>query len=131
MPLNRTNPDEAPRKKISGGLAAYVQAERLMQIALLLPASVFIGWLGGVWLDHLLHQTWIAVIGILFGGIAGLVYAAQMAMAAAKSSSGEDAPGQDLPGAGDSQPPSGSNLKDSFKNGPRDDDGQGSAGGRA
>lgn len=126
MPLNRPNLDEKPRKKISGGLAAYVQAERLMQIALLLPASVFIGWLGGVWLDHLLHQTWIAVVGILFGGVAGLVYAAQMAMAAAKGSSGED-----LPGAGGSQPQSGSNLENSSKDGPTDDDGRGSAGGRA
>ncbi len=88
MPLNPSNPDEKPRTKISGGLAAYIQAERLMQIALLLPASVFIGWLGGVWLDHLLGQRWIAVAGIVFGGVSGLVYVARMAMAASMSSAG-------------------------------------------
>jgi F0F1-type ATP synthase assembly protein I len=86
MPLNPSNPDEKPRTKISGGLAAYIQAERLMQIALLLPASVFIGWLGGVWLDHLLGQRWIAVAGIVFGGVSGLVYVARMAMAASNDS---------------------------------------------
>lgn len=87
MPLNPSNPDEKPRTKISGGLAAYIQAERLMQIALVLPASVFIGWLGGVWLDDLLGQRWIAVAGIVFGGVSGLVYAARMAMAASNRSS--------------------------------------------
>ncbi len=123
MPLNRPNPDGQPRKKISGGLAAYIQAERLMQIALLLPASVFIGWLAGVGLDNLLHQTWIAVVGILFGGVAGLVYAAQMAMAAAKNSSGSDSAGADAGQTG-----SGTGAESSSENGPENGSGQGSAG---
>jgi F0F1-type ATP synthase assembly protein I len=88
MPSNPSNPDHPPRAKISGGLAAYIQAERLMQIALLLPASVFIGWLAGVWLDSRLHQSWIGIAGIVFGSVAGLVYVARMAMAASNDSAG-------------------------------------------
>jgi F0F1-type ATP synthase assembly protein I len=67
-------------------MAAYIQAERLMQIALLLPASVFVGWLAGAWLDSRLHQAWISVAGIVFGGVAGLVYVARLAMDASNSS---------------------------------------------
>lgn len=49
-----------------------VEAEKLMQIALILPSAVFVGWLGGAWLDKHLHQSWIALVGMVFGGIAGM-----------------------------------------------------------
>ena len=45
-----------------------------MQIALLLPSSVFVGWLAGLWLDRHLHQEWISLAGMAFGGISGMVY---------------------------------------------------------
>lgn len=86
MPSDRPNPESEPPKKTSGGLTAYIEAEKLMQIAILLPAAAFIGWLAGAWLDSRLHQGWIAVFGVAFGGISGLVGVVRMAMAAERNS---------------------------------------------
>jgi ATP synthase protein I len=64
----------------SGFLGAWVQAEKMIQMALVLPCAAFIGWAIGAWLDHLLHQTWIAMAGIVFGIISGLVTVVRMVM---------------------------------------------------
>jgi hypothetical protein len=86
-PKRRTNPGDGPPPEPSKGafaggiLGAWVQAEKVMQIALMLPSAAFIGWVIGFGLDHWLHQTWIATIGIVVGIIAGLVGAIRMAMA--------------------------------------------------
>jgi ATP synthase protein I len=68
------------RSGASGMFGAWVQAEKLLQIAFLLPSAGFIGWLAGYGLDRWLHQTWIATAGAIFGIIAGLVGAVRMAM---------------------------------------------------
>lgn len=73
--------DDRHRKRDSGGLATLVQAEKMMQIAVLLPSAAFIGWLFGAWLDKALHQHWIGIAGIVFGGISGLVYVIRLVMA--------------------------------------------------
>lgn len=86
MPFHRPIPDANPRGKRSGIVDAIVQAEKLIQIALVLPCAAFIGWLGGAWLDHRLHQSWIGVVGIAFGGASGLVYAIRLALATEKES---------------------------------------------
>ena len=86
MPFTRPIPQSKPTSKAASGLSAYVEAEKLMQIAILLPAAAFIGWLAGAWLDSLLHQRWIAIFGIAFGSISGLVGVVRMAMAAERSS---------------------------------------------
>jgi F0F1-type ATP synthase assembly protein I len=78
MPFNRPIPDPAPRRKNSAGLDTLVQAEKLMQIAILLPSAAFIGWLLGAWADKAFHQSWIAVAGIVFGGISGIVYVVRL-----------------------------------------------------
>ena len=66
---------------MGGIVGAWIQAEKMIQIALVLPCATFIGWLIGAWLDHVLHQSWVAFVGIVVGIIAGLVGAIQMAMA--------------------------------------------------
>jgi F0F1-type ATP synthase assembly protein I len=81
MPFNRPIPDDKPRSKPSAAIQGLVQAEKLMQIALLLPSSAFIGWLIGAWLDSRLHQSWIGIAGCVFGGISGLVYVVRLALA--------------------------------------------------
>ncbi len=86
MPFNRPIPDPRPQPKISAGLGTLVQAEKLMQIALLMPSAAGIGWLIGAWLDSWLHQGWIAIFGVIFGGISGLVGVVRMAISAEKSS---------------------------------------------
>jgi hypothetical protein len=92
MPFNRPIPDRDQKPKDSGGIATLVQAEKLMQIAILLPSAAFIGWLAGAWLDSKLHQSWIALAGIVFGGISGLVYVVRLVISSgngnAKSGSG-------------------------------------------
>ena len=82
MPFNRPNPESRPRSKTSSVIDAWVQAEKLMQIAILLPSSAFIGWLLGAWLDKVLHQSWMGIAGVVFGGISGLVYVVRLAIKA-------------------------------------------------
>ena len=82
MPFNRPIPESKQRGKLSGGIAAWAQAEKMMQIALILPCAAFIGWLGGAGIGSRLHQPWIGLVGIVFGGVSGLVYVVRMAVAA-------------------------------------------------
>jgi len=73
--------DEPANDGVGGGMmSAWVQAEKMIQIALVLPCAGFIGWLPGFWLDRHFHQTWMAIAGVVFGIIAGLVAAIRMAM---------------------------------------------------
>jgi uncharacterized membrane protein YfcA len=81
MPFNRPIPESKPPRQHPSGLSTLVEAEKLMQIAILLPSSAFIGWLIGAWLDSRLHQDWMAVAGIIFGGFSGLVYVVRLVIA--------------------------------------------------
>jgi F0F1-type ATP synthase assembly protein I len=92
MPFHRAIPESKPPEKVKSGLRSYVEAEKLMQIAFVLPAAVVIGLALGMWADHLLHQRWIVIAGIVFGCVSGLYFVVQTAMAAEKSSRKEDGP---------------------------------------
>lgn len=65
----------------SGLIGSWIQAEKMIQVALMLPCAGFIGWAIGAGLDRWLHQTWISMAGIVLGITAGLVGAIQMAIA--------------------------------------------------
>jgi hypothetical protein len=99
MPFNAPIPNQTPRPKRSSGLSSLVEAEKMMQIAVLLPVSAFAGWAIGAWLDKSLHQSWIALAGIILGGFAGLFYVIRLVIAAGDSKPGTK-PGA---GAGSSQ----------------------------
>jgi F0F1-type ATP synthase assembly protein I len=43
------------------------------QLAMLLPATTFVGWLIGVALDHWLHTTWLYILGLILGIVAGFM----------------------------------------------------------
>jgi hypothetical protein len=74
VPFNNPIPDsKPPRGKLASGVGALVQAEKAVQIALLLPSAVGIGWLLGAWADSRFHQSWIGIAGVIFGAISGLV----------------------------------------------------------
>jgi|ERR1700722_4347820 putative F0F1-ATPase subunit (Ca2+/Mg2+ transporter) len=88
MPFNPPVPDNTPRKRDNGGLGTLIQAEKMVQIAILLPSAAFIGWLAGAWLDSKLHQSWIGLAGMVFGGISGLVYVVRLVMASGGDDSG-------------------------------------------
>jgi F0F1-type ATP synthase assembly protein I len=93
MPFNRPIPDSKPRSRYSSGLASLVEAEKMMQIAVLLPSSAFVGWLMGAWLDKTLHQSWISLAGILLGGISGLVYVVRLVVSVKQSPQAKSGPG--------------------------------------
>jgi hypothetical protein len=81
MPFNRAIPESKPRPaKPVGALGALAQAEKMLDVAILLPLAAFVGWAVGAWLDRHLHQSWIGVGGSLFGGVSALVYVARMAI---------------------------------------------------
>src|ERR1700728_488338 len=88
MPFNPPVPDNTPRKRDNGGLGTLIQAEKLPQIAVLLPSAAFIGWLAGAWLDSKLHQSWMALAGIIFGGISGLVYVVRLVISTGEAKHG-------------------------------------------
>ncbi len=71
-------PEEAPHRKPAARRASpvvdgIVRAERLFQIALILPVSVVVGWLLGAGLDKWLHQVWISMVGLVLGAVAGFI----------------------------------------------------------
>lgn len=69
MPANP--PDQTPPRK--DAIQSLVRIENLIQLALLLPAAVVIGWAIGLALDHWLQQHWINILGLIAGAVAGFV----------------------------------------------------------
>jgi ATP synthase protein I len=90
MPFHNPTPErkqsDADGRKGGGMMSSWIQAEKLMQIALVLPCAAFLGWLAGSWADRHFHQSWITVVGILLGSASGLTYAVQAAIGAERSS---------------------------------------------
>ncbi|MGO9435299.1 MAG: AtpZ/AtpI family protein [Terracidiphilus sp.] len=85
MPFQNPAPENKTQGKTAGGFQSLVQAEKLMQIAFVLPSAMIIGWLAGAWADAKLHQSWIMIVGVIFGCISGLYYVIRLAMDAEKS----------------------------------------------
>jgi F0F1-type ATP synthase assembly protein I len=52
---------------------AYVQMAKYAQLAIVFPAATLIGWLIGSAFDRWLHTTWLYIVGLLLGIIAGFV----------------------------------------------------------
>ena len=46
---------------------------RYSGLALALPASTFVGWVVGTLLDKWLHTSWLYLVGLIIGIIAGFV----------------------------------------------------------
>lgn len=70
---------EKPQNDRKTALRELVQAEAMLQIALVLPISCIIGWALGDFLDHKLHQSWIAILGLGLGIVAGFIQVIRMA----------------------------------------------------
>jgi ATP synthase protein I len=75
MPSDQPDRPPPPAKSSSkdGALHSLVRIESLIQLALLLPAAVVIGWAIGLALDRWLHQHWINILGLIAGAVAGFV----------------------------------------------------------
>ena len=91
MPFNRPLPDSDSNPKRSSGIDAIVKAETGIQIALILPSAVVICWLLGAWADRHYHQSWISIVGVVFGAISGLVYIIQYVIRADRQDRNETA----------------------------------------
>ena len=81
--MTEQNPGSGSKKR-SATLDTLVKAERLTQIAVVLPAAVLIGWGAGALLDKWLHTHWIYIAGVVFGAIAGMVEAVRQAFRAGR-----------------------------------------------
>jgi F0F1-type ATP synthase assembly protein I len=60
--------DESSNKK-----SFWVQIAQYSQLAFIFPAATVAGWLVGVALDHWLHTTWLYLVGLILGIVAGFV----------------------------------------------------------
>ena len=66
--------------KDRGALRSLGKLENLLQLGLLLPACVVIGWGAGLALDHWLGKHWINVAGLIVGAIAGFAETIRVAL---------------------------------------------------
>jgi len=62
-----SDPQESDKKN------SWVQMANYAQLAAIFPAATVVGWLIGVALDRWLHTTWLYIVGLLLGIVAGFV----------------------------------------------------------
>jgi ATP synthase protein I len=85
MPDEVPNPNSQPPRR-SRAVDGVIRAEKMMQIAFILPAAVLVGWLGGVALDKGLHTHWIYLLGIILGCVAGFIQIFRLVLGNARDS---------------------------------------------
>lgn len=100
MAYQNPTPGRKPRGAFSEAIGSVVQMEKIVQIVLVLPCAVLIGWGAGMWLDDHFHQSWMTLTGFVLGCIAGFSSVIKMAMQTVnepgkRSDSGADAKGRD------------------------------------
>jgi ATP synthase protein I len=84
--MGMPDPPEKGAKTSSkdGAMHSLVRVESLIQLGLLLPASVVIGWAIGLALDRWLNQHWMNVAGLILGAIAGFVQTIRIVLSHSK-----------------------------------------------
>lgn len=60
--------------------STWVQLAKYSQLAFIFPAATIAGWLIGAGLDRWLHTTWLYLVGLILGIIAGFVELIRTAM---------------------------------------------------
>ncbi|PYV59750.1 MAG: F0F1 ATP synthase assembly protein I [Acidobacteria bacterium] len=63
-----STPDDKPE-----GKNMWVLLANYSQLAFIFPAATVAGWLIGLALDRWLHTTWLYLVGLILGIIAGFV----------------------------------------------------------
>ena len=66
--MESERPESPERKK-----NVLVQLANYSQLAFIFPAATVVGWLMGAALDKWLHTTWLYLVGLILGIIAGFV----------------------------------------------------------
>ncbi len=64
--------------------SAWVQLAHYSQLAFIFPAATIAGWLIGAGLDRWLHTSWLYLVGLILGIVAGFVELIRTAMADSK-----------------------------------------------
>jgi F0F1-type ATP synthase assembly protein I len=64
---SNNNPQDKDQQNV------WVQLAKYSQLAFIFPAATVAGWLLGVALDHWLHTTWLYLVGLILGIVAGFV----------------------------------------------------------
>jgi F0F1-type ATP synthase assembly protein I len=59
--------------KNSSERSLWLQLARYSELAFIFPAATVAGWLVGLGLDRWLHTTWLYLVGLILGIIAGFV----------------------------------------------------------
>ena len=77
----RSDPPEKPN---DGALHSLVRVESLIQLGLLLPACVVIGWAIGLALDRWLNLHWMNIAGLILGAVAGFVQTIRIVLSHSK-----------------------------------------------
>jgi ATP synthase protein I len=73
-----------PMNDDSSEKSTWVQLARYSQLAFIFPAATVAGWLLGAGLDRWLHTTWLYLVGLILGIVAGFVELIRAAMADSK-----------------------------------------------
>jgi F0F1-type ATP synthase assembly protein I len=76
--------DPRAGKGKDAAIHSLVRVESLIQLGLLLPACLVIGWAIGLVLDRWLHQQWINIAGLIFGAIAGFIQTIRIVLSHSK-----------------------------------------------
>lgn len=63
-------PDDSPERQKR---SLILQLANYSQLAFIFPAATVVGWLIGAGLDRWLHTTWLYLVGLILGIIAGFV----------------------------------------------------------
>jgi ATP synthase protein I len=79
--MAKVDPERPPK---DGAVHSLVRVDNLLQLGLLLPASVVVGWAIGLALDHWLGKHWINVAGLIFGAVAGFVQTIRIVLSHSK-----------------------------------------------
>ncbi len=72
-PPNEPEHHNNSRAPDASGKTNWAQVGNYAQLAFVFPAATVIGWLIGVGLDKWMHTTWLYIVGLILGIIAGFV----------------------------------------------------------
>jgi ATP synthase protein I len=73
MPADRPDPAEQKHSNEDSSKSNWVQVSNYAQLAFIFPVATVVGWLIGVALDKWLHTTWLYILGLLLGILAGFL----------------------------------------------------------
>ena len=72
----------SPDNNSEKGRSLWIQMAKYSQLAFVFPAATIAGWLIGVALDHWLQTTWLYIVGLIVGIIAGFAELIRAAISA-------------------------------------------------